>query len=53
MGKPNTQSPILFMKDNLENRLNLRDTLDRMYLTNMLGIQYLQIRLHNDDNEAV
>ena len=29
------------------------DTHDRMYLTSILDAQYIQIRLHNDDNEVV
>ena len=35
MGKLNTHSPIYCMKDNWENWLNLRHTLDRMYLTSI------------------
>ena len=33
--------------------LILRHTLDRMYLTSILEVQYLQIGQHNDDNEEV
>ena len=35
------------------NWLNLRHTLDRMYLTSIVDDQYIQICLHNDDKEVV
>ena len=41
------------MNDNWENCLNLRHTLDRMYLTNTLEVQYLYICLHSGDNKVV
>ena len=53
MGKLNTHSPIYCMKDNWENWPNLRHARDRIYLTSILAVQYLQIVLHNDDNEVV
>ena len=53
MWKVNTQSPIYCMKDNWENWLNLRHTRNKMYLTSVLEVQYLQIRLHNDANGVV
>ena len=40
------------MKDNCEKWLNIRQTLYRMYLTSILEVQYIQIRLHIDDNEV-
>ena len=53
MGKLNTHSPIYCTKYNWENWLNLRHTLDKMYLANILDVQYLQIRPHNDENDVV
>ena len=32
---------------------NLRHTLDRMYLTSILEVQYFQIHLHKYDSELV
>ena len=49
-GKLKTRSPIHWLKDNWH---NLRQTLDRMYLTSISKVQYFQIRLHNDDNGVV
>ena len=53
MDKLNTHSSIYYMKENGENWLNIRHTLNRMYLTSISEIQYLQVHLHNDDNEIV
>ena len=52
MGNLKTHSPIYCMKDNWENWRNLRHTLDNVHLTSILEVQYLQIRLHNNDNEV-
>ena len=41
------------MKDSWEYWFNLRHTLNRMYLTNSFQVQYILIRLHNDDNDVV
>ena len=49
----NTHSPLYCLKDNWENWLNVRHTRDRMYLTSTLEVQFFQIGLHNDDNEAI
>ena len=49
MGKLNTHS----MKDNWEYWLSLKPTLDRMYLTSILEVQHLQLRLHDDDKGVV
>ena len=48
MDNLNTHSLIYWLKDNWENWLNLRHTLDTVYLTCSLEVQYLQICLHND-----
>ena len=42
-----------YMKYNWMNWLNLRHTFDRMHLTSIVDDQYIQICLHNDDNEVV
>ena len=39
--------------DNRDNMLNLTHTLDKIYLTEILQVQCLQISLHNDTNEMV
>ena len=53
MDKLNTHNPIYCMKDNGEKWLNLRGTLDRIYMESIFNIQYFQICLHNDTNEVV
>ena len=53
MGKPNTHSPIYCMKYYWKNWFNVRQSLDRMYLTSILDVQYLQTHRHNDANEVV
>ena len=50
ISKFNTHSSIYCMKDNWDNRFNLRHTLDRMFLTGILEFQYL--RLQNNDNDV-
>ena len=50
MGKLKTHRPIYCMKDDWENGLNLKHTLDRIYLTGILIVEYFQKSLHNDDN---
>ena len=50
MGKLKTYSPTYYIMDNGENMLNYTRTLDIIYLTGILYVQCLQIRLHNDDN---
>ena len=50
MGKLNTRSPIYCMKERVDSG---SDTLDRMFLTSGLEIQYLQIRLNNVDDKVV
>ena len=40
-------------KGNWNNWLTLRHTFNRMLLTSSLEVQYIHIRLHNDDNELV
>ena len=52
MDRPNTHNTIICMKDGGEIWLNLRYTLDRIYLTSIL-VQYIQKRLHNDDSGVV
>ena len=41
------------MKDNQENEINLRHKHDRIYLRNILYIQYFQLSLHNDHNDLM
>ena len=50
MVKLNTHSPIYCMKDNWENWLHLRCTLDRMYL---IGVRYVQIHLRNGTGTTI
>ena len=52
MGKLKTHSPTYCMTDNWENMLNLTHTLNKIYLTG-IEVQFLQISLHNYDNEMV
>ena len=56
MGKLNTNSPIYYMENKWENWLNLRYTIDRLFLTNILEVQHFQTCLNyddDDDDEAV
>ena len=48
-----TQSSICCVKDNWENWLNLRHTLDRIYQTSILEVPYFQTHLHDNVNEVV
>ena len=52
MGKLNTHSPCI-TKRIIEKIEIIVDTLDRIYLRNILYVQCLQIRLHNGDIEIV
>ena len=51
MGKPKTQAHIYCINDNWQNELYLKQTLDRIHLTDTLFNQCIQISLHKDDNE--
>ena len=52
MGKLQTHSFIYYMKDNSDNRHNLKHTVNWIYLTSILYIECRQISLHNNDNDA-
>ena len=43
----------IFHKNDLENGLNLRHTLDELYMTSSLYVQYFPLSLLNHDNEIV
>ena len=53
LGKLKTHSPIYWSRYDGDNWLNLTHTLDSIYLTSILEVQYVQISVHNDDNEIV
>ena len=53
MRKLKIHRPMYCVKGNGENGLNLRRTLDRIYLTSILYDKCFQIGLHNDDNECI
>ena len=53
MGKLDTHNPIYCMKDDWDNWLNLRHTLNRMYMASIVEVQYVQIHLQNYDNEVM
>ena len=52
MGKPNNTALYTACKISVI-KSNPRHTLDRVYLTSISAIQYLQKRLHKDDDEVV
>ena len=52
MGIPNNTALYIACKI-IVIKSNPRHTLDRVYLTSISEIQYLQKRLHNDDDEEV